>query len=153
MQGKHECVVMIRRTADRCRRAVLLHLFFVLLLLPGCNGGQRGEVSGQVTLNGEPVENGMIAFIPTADRDAPSAWTKIIDGHYQIPAIQGPGVGPCRVEIRWAKKTGRQIPAVPPAGPVIEETREVVPQRYNLQSELEADIQAGENVADFKLIS
>ena len=145
--------VMMRCTTQHFCRGTLLYLFFAFLLLPGCSPGQRAAVSGQVTLNGQPIENGMIAFIPTADGDAPSAWTKIIDGRYQIPAHQGPGVGPCRVEIRWAKKTGRKIPAVHPAGPIIEETREVVPERHNLQSELEMSIKAGENVADFTLVS
>lgn len=131
--------------------------FVALLVVPvGCNDPNLAAVSGEVTLDGDPVDGGTITFIPSGGGPPEaSAWSEITGGRYSIPAGKGAGVGTCRVEIRWTRETGKNIPAVPPAPPdaMIEETEEAVPARYNTQSELKAEVKPGRNTFDFKLES
>jgi len=116
----------------------------------GCGGSDRAAVSGQVTLGGKPVEDGAISFIPAGGAGAP-AWGKIEAGRYSIPARQGPAIGVNRVEIRWTRKTGKKMSL--PGGMIIDEQEEAVPARYNVQSELQAEIKRGKNTHDFPLES
>ncbi|MFH1922057.1 MAG: hypothetical protein ABIP48_19500 [Planctomycetota bacterium] len=140
---------MIRRNLSWAPLAVLL------VVIAGCDGSNRAAVTGEVTLDGEPVDGGTISFTPSGGAADAAAWGEIKGGRYSIPAAKGPGVGTARVEIRWDRKTGKKIAAVPPAPPdtMIEETEEAVPARYNTQSELTADVQAGQNTFNFELKS
>ena len=45
----------------------------VLLVLAGCSGGNRAEVSGSVSLNGEPIAEGSINFIPVEGNEGAGA--------------------------------------------------------------------------------
>ncbi|MFH1924018.1 MAG: hypothetical protein ABIP48_29540 [Planctomycetota bacterium] len=135
---------MIRRNLSWAPLAVLL------VVIAGCDGSNRAGVTGEVTLDGQPVEDGTISFVPSGGA---AAWGDIKGGRYSISAAEGPGVGTSRVEIRWDRKTGKKSPAVPPAPPdtMIEETEEAVPARYNAESELKAEVKSGKNTFDFKL--
>ena len=132
-------------------------LLFVFLAT-GCgssDGVPRGAVSGKVTLDGKPVPQGTISFVPVDASAGPSAGATIVDGAYAIDEQGGPVIGKNRVQITAPRKTGKKFPAVPPApaGSMIEETEESVPAKYNTDSELERDIKAGENTLDFELTS
>jgi len=63
-----------------------------------------------VTLDGQPVETGSIAFRPKGQTKGPSAGGTIQDGAYSIDRAQGPVVGTMRVEINATRKTGRPGP-------------------------------------------
>ncbi|MBN2296899.1 MAG: hypothetical protein JXM70_31020 [Pirellulales bacterium] len=117
--------------------------------LGGCGGENRGEVAGQVTLDGQPVDGGEIRFLPNVG--LPSR-ARIANGQYTIPKATGPSVGPVRVEITWVRKTGRKVTDMIP-GPMIDETTQCIPERYNRNSELEVEIQPGTNRHDFELKS
>jgi len=119
--------------------------------IPGCGPGDRASVSGKVTLDGHAVEDGVISFVG-GKGGSDSAWSKIQDGSYAIAAGKGPALGANRVEIRWSRKTGKKLPAVPPA-PASEEVAEAVPERYNTKSELKADIKPGANELNYDLKS
>ena len=127
-------------------------LLLLLFVAAGC-GSNRAGVGGEVTVGGQPIEGGTISFIPKDSTAGPPASGKIEGGRYSIAAREGPAIGTSRVEIRWTRKTGRKIPAIAPAprGSFTEETIEAVPTRYNSQSELEVEIQRGDNTRDFKL--
>ena len=133
-------------------RRVSMFAAVVLLLvaLTGCGGPQRGEVTGQVTLDGQPIDGGEIRFLPNVGLPARAT---IVNGRFAIPAATGPSLGEVRVEVRWIRKTGKQVPAMAPAPPgtMIDETAEAVPDRFNRNSELTTNIQAGANTADFAL--
>lgn len=79
---------------------------FVLLAasVAGCGGGgdglERVAVSGSVTINGEPVPNGVIRFKPAAGTEGPMANTMIADGQYNIPGDQGPIAGNYEVQVQ-----------------------------------------------------
>lgn len=126
-------------------------LVALLIALVGCGGAKRGAVSGQVTLDGIPVDGGEIRFLPSAGTPA---WAEIVQGRYTIHAAKGPSLGMARVEVCWSRKTGKRRPTVPPAGPgTIEETVEAIPTRYNRDSKLQADVKPGDNQFDFALRS
>ena len=55
------------------------------VLLAGC-GGSSSTVSGEVTYDGTPVENGTITFLPAAREGTPAAGP-ITDGHYTVSGL------------------------------------------------------------------
>lgn len=133
-----------------------------LFILSGCSakgGPERASVAGEVTLDGQPIETGLIAFIPEAGKPGPTAGAAIQKGKYATPAGTGPVLGPHRVEIT-AHRTGRVIEGaglgggVGPSGGVVSEKSEMyVPAQYNKNSTLTIDVKSGKNVQDFPLKS
>jgi hypothetical protein len=128
----------------------------MLLFCCGCgqsDGPVRVAVAGRVTLDGTPIAEGTINFLPTSGTKGPTAGAPITDGLYSIAAAKGPCVGRYRVEIRGSKKTGRQVLAPGPktSGLMVDEILEIVPKRYNAESTLEADLKPGQNELDYSL--
>lgn len=124
----------------------------------GCGeaGPERLAASGEVTLDGKPLETGSIAFLPAAGTEAPSVGGTIENGRYELPAEKGALVGKYNVRITSMQKTGKQIEAgsPEPPGTMVDEVKQVVPPRYNTETELTAEVTAdGENTFDFKLES
>ncbi len=128
------------------------------LLASGCgeSGPERLAASGEVTLDGQPLETGSIAFIPAEGTQAPSVGGTIENGRYELPAEKGALVGKYNVRITSMQKTGKQIEAgsPEPPGTMVDEVKQVIPPRYNTETELTAEVTAdGENTFDFKLES
>jgi hypothetical protein len=106
-----------------------------------------------VKLDGEPLKLGRINFTPAEGNEGPATGAAIIDGKYEIPANMGATPGKNMVEIRAPQETGKKIKN-PYGGNEIVETLEAIPERYNLRSELVANIEVGKkNVVDFELTS
>ena len=114
-------------------------------------GPQRAAVIGRVTVDGQPVENGSVQFIPTQGTSGPMAGAVITDGEYSLSKAQGPVVGTNRVQIRGTRKTGRTSRTH--LGETIEERVSVVPEQYNTKSTLVREVESGKNVFDFDLTS
>lgn len=113
---------------------------------------QRVGVSGKVTLGGKPLADGTVTFVPLAS--GPAAHGTITDGSYAIARAEGPGPGSYRVEISSIQPTGRRVPDSEYPGKTVEETRNAVPDRYNLNSELRAEVKGGvDQTFDFALES
>jgi len=133
-------------------------LFFYPLLFSfflGCGNGLAG-VAGRVTFNGQPVEEGEIRFVGSGSGASSSGQVTgaaILNGQYELPPDKGAAPGSYRVEIRAEKKTGKKLPAIPPAPPgtMYEETVSFIPAKYNDQSNLTLDLKAGRNTKDFEL--
>ena len=126
-------------------------------LCGGCNGddllSKRCSVTGTVTFDGKPVEEGQILFTPTGKMGS-VAGAAIENGEYYIPREQGPVAGPHKVTITASRKTGEQMKAMPPAPPgqMIDLKEEYIPKKYNEQSTLSISLEAGENSeVDFDL--
>jgi len=118
------------------------------LAVAGCGGPDgppREPVSGVVTLDGKPLEKGLITFTPEGGGDLVVSGL-VVDGAFHLPREEGPGLGPHRVDVSSRKATGKTLKdRNDPENPV-EERVEVVPPRYNLRSELRADVvQGGDN--------
>jgi hypothetical protein len=107
-------------------------------------------VSGTVQLDGQPVEEGSIQFIPVEGTKGPGTGAVITKGSYHIPRGQGVVVGKNRVELRAFKTTGRivQDPTAPP-GVKTEERVQAFPPEYNDKSTEVREIQPGSNTFDF----
>ena len=130
----------------------LLAALVWLPALAGCGGSgiDRVEVSGTVTFDGKPLEQGSIEFQPIAA--GPSAGGKIAGGEFTIAEDQGPSPGSYRVEIRSYQPTGRKVPDPDFPGKMEEEKRNVVPKRYNDATTLQKEITAeGPNRFAFEL--
>jgi hypothetical protein len=131
-------------------RLAAILLFACLTSFTGCGPSPGAAVSGQVTLDGAPLDDATITFVPVGSGQRQAAWTTIKDGHYKIVAKDGLGNGQFRVEIRALRTTGAKAN---PNEPELINAREIVPGRYNAQSELTTDIKSGANTADFELKS
>lgn len=128
-------------------------LLVLLVAVTGCSthDDSRAAVKGTIKLDGEPIKQGTISFIP--DEKGPTAGTVIRNGEYAIPQEVGVFVGKNKVEVRSVQETGRKVKN-PYGDNEIVEALETVPHRYNLQTELTANIEQGkDNVADFNLES
>lgn len=124
----------------------------------GCGGGgadsyegpKRASIKGKVTFDGAPVDGGVIAFVGHSGDSQRKSGGPIVNGEYDIPEAKGPNAGHYRVEILWPKPTGQKVKD-PDTGAETDLKRNVIPDKYNANSELIRDISAGENVLDFEL--
>jgi hypothetical protein len=118
-------------------------------LLVGCGSGTQASVSGKVTLDGSPLDDATISFVPLAGGQQQAAWATIKGGQYAIAGKEGLGTGRFRVEIRALRSLGdsQNDPTRPTPA------KEAVPGKYNSKSELVVNINPGDNVADFELKS
>ena len=101
---------------------------------------------------GQPVDQGGIAFIPEGEDTGEKrfrATGEIKDGQYDLDGHHGPNAGKYRVQITWHKKTGKQVAGE--RGHKRDQTQQVIPAKYNTQSELSVEIQPGRNTRDFDL--
>ena len=107
-----------------------------------CNNSGLYKVVGDVTFDGQAIEDGDIALYPEDPTIGPDAG-KIINGHYEIMAKPGKK----KVDIRAAR------PSPTKKGMFGEPLREnYIPVRYNTSTELTAEIQASNsNRYDFAL--
>jgi hypothetical protein len=124
-------------------------LVLSVALLAGC-GSPR--VEGKVTFDGQPVDGGTITFFPDASGAGhPNVPGQIVDGKYVLdsPTLES---GKYRVEIYWFKKTGRQIPSGDPPNKV-DETIQVIPKKYNVDSKTTVEIKSGTNTFNYDLTS
>lgn len=104
---------------------------------------------GEVALDGEAVDGGIISFIH-AEGGGPAGGAAIAKGRYQIYPESGLAPGKYRVEIRWAKSTGEKVKE-PVYGHSPYVFAEAIPGKYNVESVLLADLAEGSNELDFRL--
>lgn len=150
---------MISTTAPRrlCLAAQCLTAVVGLSVAGGCSGSSgRCAVSGRVTFDEAPVDEGVIVFVPTAGSQGPSAGGEVRSGRYAIEAAGGPlAGGRYRVEITGFRKTGRRLPEVVGGPPAYDEKKNFIPPVFNLQSTLTAEIESRARTAtiDFDLVA
>jgi hypothetical protein len=95
-------------------------------------------VTGSVTLDGKPVANGNIVFIP-ADRGLGPEGGRIVEGKFSARSK----AGKCRVEITAENEVGPNTPRFEDK-PI---RTNYIPARYNFKSELTVDVAANPNNA------
>jgi len=122
-------------------------LGFMLLVAVGCGEeSSMGQLTGTVTVDGQAVEGGSIAFFPT-DGKSQTAGGMIRLGDY---SVQVP-FGSAKVEIRVPQIMGKQKMYNTPDSDEQPIVRETLPAKYNDRTELLVDIQPGTNREDFSL--
>jgi hypothetical protein len=124
-------------------------VFAAVLFCAGCNSGSsKVKVHGKVTLDGQPVPTGSIAFIPT-DGKGQTAGGIIKDGTYQAEV----SVGSMRVEIHYGKVVGKRKLYDTPDSLSVDQTAEQIPAKYNTQSQLTETITGKSSEINFDLQS
>ena len=123
-----------------------LWIGLVLALSIGCQKGpQLGQVTGVVTFEGKPIEKATITFTPL-DGQVAHARTAA-DGSYMLQFADGrPGamLGDNVVSIETYRVDVD-------AQDNVFEHKEILPAKYNVQSELTRVVEPGKNLFDFKL--
>lgn len=109
---------------------------FLVGLLWGCgpaNPLDRKAISGEVTLDGVPLESGSITFAPQQKGGVDSG-AEIVNGQYEIEAVKGLPVGDYLVRIH-SSKGGDSTPSDAPPGPTAKPApAELIPAEYNSNS-------------------
>lgn len=124
----------------------------LVLLAVGCSRGgpEIASVSGRVTMDGKPLPNASVVFIPENGR--PAGANTDADGRYVLNFSQGrkgaiPGKSMIRIMTLRDPTPGEDGKSIPGS-------KETVPARYNTATELTFDVQAKKrNVANFDLKS
>jgi hypothetical protein len=124
-----------------------------LCAFAGCGNSQnRNEVTGDVTLGGRPVEDGIIQFAPL-DGQGTGDGAQIVNGKYRIPVEKGLAPGKYRVSIYAGdgrSGAGDASPDSPYAG--TKPGKERVPANYTERSDLVREVTAGgPNKFDFNI--
>jgi len=127
------------------RASVPLCEVLLALLILGCGSGDgAADVKGDVTLDGQPLTEGVIHFMPV-DGKSRTASTFVRDGHFETRVP----LGKQRVEISCVKtqpvKPGQMADSAMGA--------EIVPAKYNTKSELSLEVKRGKNQPRFELNS
>jgi len=139
-----------------CHRlfCLLLNLLLLAVVSAGCGDNDgRLSVSGKVTLDGKPLPEGSIEFLPIAGTGGPTAGATIEQGKYRIVPRRGLFAGRFRVNITANRKTGAQR-MDRYRGVKYDVQEQYLPTRYNEKSQLEAEVtDEGPNVFAFELTS
>lgn len=128
------------------------------LTLGACNRGPQpvpaAAVSGKVTLDGEPLKEGVITFYPDTDAagkplEGQMAQTRITDGSYAIANPPGVTVGKNRVTISSTKVVGKEKKD----GVDVEKREEILPGKYNAETTLSLEVSVPQTLGNFDLQS
>jgi hypothetical protein len=118
--------------------------------MSGCGGGSAenvAEVTGQVTIDGQPLSNARIQFVPVAG-GSPSFGMTDAQGNYKLTYtrdVEGAIIGEHTVNI------STYVEADPDREPPVTAVPEKVPARYNVKTELKKTVEDGSNTIDFPL--
>jgi len=104
------CVAVRRFRQQPSARSVLPAVRFLwvaseliplVILQMGCqlSLNDRVPVTGSVTLDGAPLHEGYIVFLPEPAANLPMSVGQITDGAFRIATEKGPGVGTHKVEV------------------------------------------------------
>jgi hypothetical protein len=131
-------------------RTLGLCLVLAALAFAGCSPTPKtAKVSGEVTLDGQPLKDGRIQFIPVAG-DTGTAGAIITDGKFTTDVP----ISKMRVEINANKVIGkRKVYEDSPQSPWVEDVRELLLPRYNSSSTLEIDVKPGPQTVKYPLLS
>ena len=118
--------------------------------LTGCSREPgKSRITGEVTLDGNTVDEGNISFFPS-DGEGPTAGGPIENGTYSVEVPPGPK----KILITSPEVVGqRKAYEADPNSPMIDITRERVPTRYNSQTELTYTVPSGSDKKNFELKS
>lgn len=132
------------------RPRALARVVLFCILAAGCASTIKpvAEATGTVTLDGLPVEDGIVSFIALDGKSSGGA--AIAAGRYKLYSESGIGPGKYRVEIRWAKATGEKVKE-PVYGHSPDIFAEAIPSKYNEESVLTVELTNGANALDFRL--
>ncbi|MBI3467451.1 MAG: hypothetical protein HY000_30955 [Planctomycetes bacterium] len=119
-------------------------LLIGLACFAGCGTSDRAEISGKVTLNGTPIEDGDISFFPEPGSAAAQSSAPIKDGEYRISEEWGLVAGSYQVRINAYRPSTDKSNMLaggfldkPPTTPGIPNREQFLPKKFNAESTLE----------------
>jgi hypothetical protein len=142
---------------DRCRTAAAV----LALAAAGCSTDPsevdtlpRVAVSGTITLDGKPLPEGRLQFLPDPSSSGIMAVAEINDGKFSIDRASGPIPGKYRIMVS-SRPVYKIKPGESPGGSPPKSAPEMVPSQYNgKSSELVAEVKAdGPYAFEFELNS
>jgi hypothetical protein len=138
------------------------------MIVVGCGpkGPELGSVTGKVTLDGSPVTNGLVTFVPVGG-GRPATGKTDENGQYVLVGVDGKGalLGQHQVSVTTVQEAGTVTEmrsdspeyakqAMPDASDYnTAKVVEPIPARYNTNTELSFEVKAGSNVIDLELKS
>lgn len=119
-------------------------LMLLIVLVSGCSKGKpMGDVRGKVTLNGEPLAQGAVQFVPV-NGDTPTTGGVIRDGAFQVEVP----VAKQRVKISSNVVDKEKTPPNATADQIVMKS---LPAKYNTHSDITLDVVSGANEVEYKL--
>ena len=109
----------------------------IILCIAGCRRSDGLlQITGAVTYDGQPLQNGTISFLPSDGR-GPTAAAIIAEGNYSVKVAPGPK----HVRIESYKVVGRRH-YVPndPTSPMVDIQKQILPECYNTKTNLTREI-------------
>lgn len=138
------------------RVSLPMALFGLLMFIPlvGCQSSVdtdgRQAVTGEISLNGAPIQSGSIRFEPVGGQTA--SGSTITDGKYTIPAEKGLKPGKYRVFINATAPDAEQRSAEDLMNNPGPPKKELIPAKYNTKSDVTVEVtEAGPNQFDFPI--
>ncbi len=143
--------------------------FFMCLAVTGCDSGPAlGTVTGQVTMDGKPLPNVAVTFIPAAGGGSASGITDA-SGKYELNYLDRKGalIGKHKVAVTTVQQPQSkidmsQIPSDSPEyAKALEASqggynvifKEPIPEKYNDKSELQYEVKSGSQTINLDLKS
>lgn len=126
---------VVRRSVVRRSAAAALGIATVLGAT-ACGGSSKRAISGTVTLEGKPLDEAVIMFIPL-DIPAGKTGAAVKEGRYEVPRDVGLPPGRYRVEIADDPPIDHAAMGKPPQPSA---TRRNLPVHYSVASPLSIDV-------------
>jgi hypothetical protein len=154
------------------RSFALFSLLVLFLASAGCteSGPSLGTVSGQVTMDGKPLPNVAVTFVPAAAEGGSSATGKTdANGNYELYTFdrKGAPIGKHKVSVTTVNQGAGSAMDLPADSPEyakqatgggddyskVKPFVETIPAKYNSQTTLEHEVKSGSNKIDLPLTS
>ena len=117
-------------------------------LTSGCGPRDpRVTIHGTVSLDGMPVSNGQVIFVPT-DSKLSAAGSRLNEGQFTVLVHKGPHQVKVEAYVEERRATA---PNEPPEAGI--SYRSIIPSRYRDKSPLTFDVQSAEDKPAFELTS
>ena len=129
----------------------------LVVLVGGCGSGDLGNVSGTVTLDGQPLPNAQVTFMPD-EGGGPSFGETDAQGKYTLTHNSGdsgavPGKHTVSIEMIEEEQDYDAAGTDEGTLELKQDSKKRLPARYNEASELTAEVEQGSTTVDFPLTS
>ncbi len=128
----------------RCLRAATAAL--LLPFVVGCGASPQGTVTGTVTLDQEPLKEGIIRFEPT-DPNAQPVDAPVTDGKYTVTLAPGEA----KVVVRANRVVGKTKMYDTPDSPTVDKVVEKIDAQFNDNTTLKYTVTPGNQQKDWQV--